>query len=405
MVEFVKSKEIDGIDEYIISKPHPPEIPAFERAPLKFYVSLPAGGINAETIPLLAMPGHQILAGMTPYLRSLHRSISTKMNALVITVEFLGIKAIRSGVGTYAFDDWCWMQTNLNLKARDLPPVPKVLQASFEGLCDYLKTYPAAANTRDTPLALLVVKHEGDHYDFGLVQVIDCLWAIRILKNEYPQINWSALTAAGISHGGYMACQCAKLAPNTFGLALNAYGWTGPYLPWLLKEEWLRPVEFNGVHFVCVTENYWSSDPHHPFFLSPDRILIRSQNDMSQLNQWRAQQHDHRPHMVFTQQVDDQIHSASDKMELIAKMKEEGFVVEYLPSTSDLIAKYRTLGQTDHVSFRGLIYDFLTPDRLPQVRDIPSDFERKSLVSYRCGQSLYQVDFAQEFPVLKITPI
>lgn len=409
MIDFVKVQEIDGIDEYIIPKPHPPEIPAFEREPLKFYVSEPAGGVNADTIPLLAMPGHKVLAGMTPYLRSLHRSISTKKNVLVITVEFLGIKTIRGGSGVFTFDEFCLMQTNLNLRDRGLPQMPdSILKAPdmMEQFTEFLKRLPPTANSPETPLALLVTRHENDHYDFGLIQVIDCLWAIRILKNQYPHINWSALTAAGVSHGGYMACQCAKLAPNTFALGINAYGWTEPHLPWILKEEWLHPIEHDGLHLVCMVDNYWSANPEHPFFMSPARRLVRSQNDLDQVLQWRRQQHTNLPHFVLTQQVDDEIHSRQSKIQLASKMREAGFSLEYLDSLDEpLKAKYRSLAQSDHISFKGLIYDFMTPDRLPTDRKLISDFERKSLITYRCADKEYQVDFTPEFPLLKVSAI
>ena len=74
-----------------------------------------------------------------------------------------------------------------------------------------------------------------------------------------------------------------------FDAAYLVTGWTQPYLPWLLREKFLRFIRIYGADQLVSFENYWRMDPNHPFYLSPDRIQIRTQNDRKILSQWQQQ--------------------------------------------------------------------------------------------------------------------
>lgn len=408
MIPFTKRAE-DGLVSYEIPEPHPPEIDAFRRAPLKFLVSEPVGGVNSETVPLLALHGEGVTAG-SDYLKSLHRSIASKRNALVITVDYLGTRVMRHPdpaglMDERKIDEWTIDRINSLLARQGRPPLPmKKLAATGNlgtALFDYLRPYSSAPDSRVLCFTGIT---KGEHYDFGLVQAMDCLWALRILKEEYPGLRWDQLTAAGLSHGGYLSTMCAKFAPNTFALVVNAYGWVGPHLPWMIKGRQSYEISVNGLHGYIFLENYWSEDPRSPYFLSPDRVAIRDMNDAGQLAQWRKYYGETGTKLVFTHQVDDEKHPLREKEEMLGKMRSLGFEFEYYAKNEpEKGIDYLSLAQGNKTSAKGVIYDFVTEDRLAVARVTKDDFERRSRIEYRCAKTKYVIDYAIDgFPRLKV---
>ncbi len=395
-----------GIHQFTFLEPHPPEIPAFTRSPLYVYISEPKSGINHETIPVLVLHGDGAM-GTKEYLQSLHESLSSNCNFLIITVEYLGHKVLRSHEPPpLFFDQWCFNQTNYNFKLRGLPPLPTaILQTEnpVRSLIHHLKTLDASYNSENHPLACLISKRLDDHYDFGVIQTIDCLWAIRLAKNHFPNIAWQHLTAAGISHGAYLATQCARFAPNTFALIVNIYGWVQPYLPWMLREHSGYLYNIEGIHLMLYLDNYWRAEPNHPFYLSPARLGIRTQNNIEQLQQWQQQQNGAGPLFIMTQQIDDEMHPRAEKELLVQKMKTLGFKMEdYLTPQACNHATYRSLHQDNKTSLKGIIYDFVTPERYQTNQATYSEFEQRNIISYQCDNSRYDIHYDSEFPTLDV---
>jgi hypothetical protein len=411
MVSYTKNHE-DDLVVYEIPTPHPPEIDAFQRSSLKFFVSEPMSGVNAETVPLLALHGDGAAAG-TDYMKSLHRSIASKRNALVVSVDYLGTRVMRhpnpSGLmDERKIDEWTLQRMNSLLQSKGLPPIPvKELAATGDlgtALMKYLRPY---SSTPDSRLLCLTGIARGEHYDFGLIQAMDCLWAIRVLKGEYPGLRWDRLAASGLSHGGYLSTMCAKFAPNTFALIVNAYGWTGPYLPWMIKGRMPFAICVNGLYGSLFLENYWSEDPASPYFLSPDRIAIRDLGDAGQLDQWKTQRDETGTNLVFTHQVDDEMHPRAAKERMLETMRSLGFEFEYHARNDPAKGiDYRSLSQGEKTSAKGVIYDFVTEDRLAKARVTKDDFERHSKIEYRCAKTRYVVDYADDgFPRVKVEVI
>ncbi|MBF0492350.1 MAG: DUF2920 family protein [Deltaproteobacteria bacterium] len=359
--------------------------------------------MNENTIPILALHGHGEM-GQSAYLKSLHESVSQKLNALVISVEYLGLKLLRSGNPTHILlDEWSLKETNYNLRLQGMPPISRnVLKEKnpLQVLIQLLKSLPLKLNSPLRPIPCISARFLDDHYDFGVVQTLDCLWAVKVAMDLHPNIDWSRLSAAGLSHGGYLATQCARFAPNTFSLIVNGYGWVKPYLPWMLREDNGHHKELGGISFVTFIDNYWRLEADHPFFLSPGRLQIRTQNSQDQLSQWKQQQEGSGPLFIMTQQINDERHPRAEKEELILQMNVAGFNLKsYLNPPEN--TPYRSLLQGDKTSFKGLIYDFITAENLQPTRIIKSDFDRKSVISYRCRNIQYEIDYTEGLPRLK----
>lgn len=253
------------------------------------------------------------------------------------------------------------------------------------------------------PLAAFLSVHHDDHYDFGLVQAIDCLWGVALAKNEFPKANWSQLSAIGLSHGGYLVNQCHKLAPNSFALTVNAYGWVKPYDPWILPFQFYQVYDCQGVKCRFYPFQYWQSEPTHPFYFSPARREIRTLASVSQLDQWANQAGANKGKMIFTQQIDDEMHPRAEKEAYLEMLTARGFQLEYFPNATDSEHKLKSLTQGANTSFKGMILDFIHADHAQPIPPSQSEFETRGLVKYWSHDSLYQFDYTSGYPVLKIS--
>jgi len=405
----IEHKEVsNGRHSFLLAPPQPPELAVVERQQLPVWISEPPDGVNSETFPLLALHGFGRL-GDSDYLKSFHESIRTKCNALVITLDYLGTKILRDLNGIPFFDEVCLKMTNERLVELGLPLIPAdVLQSPKAAhlTVNYLKKLREQYHLEAGEyMGVIGKRFPDDHYDFGLMQTIDCLWAIRLAKEKFPKANWNQLTAAGISHGGYLSTQCARFAPNTFSLIINSYGWVKPYLKWIHKGDWAATVQNESIKMHLIMENYWSRDPNSQNYFSPDRAMIRTQLDTNQIQQWKAQTRGPGPHFVMTQQIDDEMHPRSEKEVFVRLMKENGFDLEYLTSNVGLPIGYQSLDQHDETSFKGLILDFADPQRRQNHLVQQDDFERGEKISYQCGSSLYEIDYSTDFPSLGVRAV
>ena len=389
---------------YEMEEPHPPEIPAFERKVLSFYAMEPRGGINAETIPLMILPIN--VYGPDGFVRSLFSFLASRMNALLFTVEYLGTKTINrnsSWVDHWVWDESTHLRTNEYLGLGGYP----ALSQKFESVAQVLNHLGRVSSQRrpdqEPPILATYVREPDDHYDSGLVQVMDCLWAVQVLRSEYPTINWSALATIGTSRGGYLSTQCSRLAPNTFALAVNGFGPTKPRLDFIRKCDYhhVYPHAQSNTIFAIGMDSYWSEDPASPFFFSPDRSQIRTLDDPKLLTQWCQQIRGSGPLHIFYQPVDDEDHPAVYTTDFVRQLRQVGMDVSYAEQQTHQELKENSI---DGFSLAGFVLENITKDNVEKYPVARSDFDLKSQIVYRCDQGTeYRIDFREAFPRLEIT--
>jgi hypothetical protein len=162
---------------------------------------------------------------------------------------------------------------------------------------------------------------------------------------------------------------------------------------------WKKLFKINESCAYITQENHWRLDPTDPCNLSKDRIMIRTLNSIEQLRQWKNQQLDGGSFFVFSQQMNNEMHPRREKEELLAKMDTLNFPFEYLTPENQNNWKYRSLAQGDNSSLKGVVLDFVTPDRIAKRRVLKCDFSRKSEIVYHCINSSYVFDFSTPMPI------
>lgn len=393
----------DGMTLYEIEHPHPPEIPAFNRKVLQFYSIEPRGGINSNTIPLMILPIN--VYGPDGFVRSLFTFLASRLNAVIFTVEYLGSKTINrnsSWVDNWIWDESTHARTDMYLSLGGYPSLGALRFESVAQVINHLgKISSQRKPEQEPPILATYVREPDDHYDSGVIQVMDCLWAIQVLRSEYPTIDWSALSTIGTSRGGYLSTQCTRFAPNTFSLAVNGFGPTKPRLDFIHKCDYhhVHHHPQSDVMFAIGMDSYWSEDPNSPFFFSEDRKQIRTLDDPNLLSQWRRQTRGSGALHIFYQPVDDDDHPATDTINFVTQLRKIGADVIFSQQQN-----YQTLSNNsiDGFSLAGFILENITNENIHKHPAIQSDFETKSQISYQCGSSEYLIDFRGAFPKLEV---
>jgi hypothetical protein len=403
----IRKHPLDGrMALYEIEHPHPPEIPAFERKQLQFYTIEPKGGVNSETIPLMILPIN--VYGPDGFIRSLFTFLASRMNALIFTVEYLGTKTINRNSSW--FENWKWDQAT-HAKTEGLLEklgYPKFGDLKFQSVPEVINYLGRLSSQKrpgqEPPILATYIREPDDHYDSGVIQAIDCLWAIQVLKSEYPMINWAALTTIGTSRGGYLSTQCVRFAPNTFALSVSGFGPTKPRLDFIRKCDYHHVFHHpqSDVLFAFGMDSYWSMDPRHPFFFSPDRTQIRTLDDVDLLNQWRQQTRGGGAQHVFFQPVDDDDHPAGDTIRFVRDLRRAGMDVKFVEQQGYQQLKENSI---DGFSLAGFVLENVTKENLEKHAVVQSDFDLKSQIVYRCKEHQYKIDFRGAFPKLEVSQL
>jgi len=299
------------LTEFILNNPHPLEVNE-TRIPLSFHISA-TQSMDKNTIPIVVLHGYGEYSNSS-YIKSLHKSLTSKYNVAIITVNYTGTFSKNLFNNFDHNKPYDFLNYSLEIipgenKKRFLQILYTLLNNN-EAVIKMLKQRGVIETTNFQPyrrtIELLIFKLErnnhdginvmerlfeigfkeavvsilsdtkGDHQDFGVIQTIDVLTAIAHIKNldTYKNLNWSKLSLVGDSHGGYLASMCDKFAPNTFHIIGNNAGWIN------CSEKKILSNNTKGNYLnlkVDLNENsYWSTDPKNINFFSSRHNEIRS---------------------------------------------------------------------------------------------------------------------------------
>lgn len=421
--------------EYIIQNPHALEVKE-KRIPLTYHISLPKD-YDKNTIPIIVLHGYGDYSN-SEYMTSLHKSMTSKYNVAIITVNYVGTftkQIFSENKKPYDFIDQSFEINNDEQKINFLSILQSIINKPKETLLFLVENNVIEENNNllnqldFIAFLILLIKNKmcngnyllaklneigfkqsivnfsqntvGDHQDFGLIQAIDILTAVSDLKNRYTNIKWSQLSIVGTSNGGYLASMCDKLAPNTFSKIINNSGWIKAENSQIFSKK-------NGFHknlkFLVFNDDYWSEDNQSINFFNIHHKEIRALDNEIHLDEQKIQTlKNTNKKYIFSHTINDNMIRIKDKDDYIRNLKKICFNIDYnrLDCQSKLDGKtFKSLEHGALASLKGLIIDYIINEDNHFIID-KNDFELKSIIKYHCSNGLYNIDFTDQFP--KIT--
>ena len=249
-----------------LDNPHPDIENGVERRPLRYFLTAPEAGVNADTGVILAIEGY----GSRPdseYAAKLRGYLANKYNCLCATVEYFGQK-VKYARRLAPHPDFF-----VNLARHHGISVSVPAGADLSEMLFRLAGVLAANGITELDQSCRVVRQcDGEYQSFGLLPAIDHLQVLHEILSRYP-VRRSRIYGFGSSYGGYIALLLGKYAPNTFRMIIDNSGFSKPtrdvYGDFYFKTQ-LGPLTVYA-HEPMV----WSSDPWHPRFFSPPHAMIR----------------------------------------------------------------------------------------------------------------------------------
>lgn len=424
--------------EFQINDPHKLEVEQ-KRLPLTFHLSTPET-FNKETIPVVVLHGYGEYSN-SPYMESLHKSMTQKYNLAIISVNYVGTFTKKKFI-TLESKPYDFLNESIQLQPGNKDLLLDILVNLNNNNQEFIQLLQRRGMTRrnsflefERTIGLLIHKisnnlcdglyiierlyemgfdhglvsfnsdTKGDHNDFGLIQAIDVLTAISHIRSqeEYSDLDWSKLSIAGTSHGGYLASMCDKLAPNTFNKIIDNSGWLYPPDNEIISNNIKN--RFIKMNFVSNENNYWSKDPLSKNYFSPHHEEIRSLNNELHINEQKKQtiEYDHKKY-YFSHTAEDDLIPIVQKDQYVNKL-DELYDLEYirLDDQNKLDGKtFKTLEHGAKASLKGLIIDFIINREFKGARE-KNDFDNKSIIEYRCSDGTYIVDFTKKYPLIQFT--
>lgn len=422
-------------EEFRLESAHKPEIDiGGSRIGLNFICSYKE--LNSSTIPVVVLGGFGEYAD-SDYMNSLYKTFEDK-NILIISVDYIGIyskifippKKLKSKKYTdnieraviFEPENIQFLVKNLieiYKRADEVETLLKKQKYLREDIClrdklpqiasllDYLST------TKSLDLNFVIKKFleigfirlltngitkvKGDYQDFGLIQAIDVLSAVKFLKDRYPDIDWKRLSIVGSSHGAYVAQMVSKLAPNSVAKVVNNASWIKPIESEIINSQNAGGlVDIDGLWVNLINYKFWSNRVGDKNCYSVDREFIR---DISRhIREQRAQTRDgNLPKYIFIHSLNDKFIPIKFKDSVVDSFESENFNVEYIRLDSEDKLDGKTFKELSHgskASLKGLIYDFILEDEIEPIEI--DDFELKSKIEYKCESGKYIIDFSSE---------
>jgi predicted esterase len=232
----------------------------------------------------------------------------------------------------------------------------------------------------------------GDYQDFGLIQAIDILTAVKFLKKEYPTIDWKRLSIVGSSHGAYIAQMVSKIAPNSIAKVVANSSWVRPPSVEITN---IKRVHFgiNGVQSNCILAKGWSFDKKDKNYLDEEKVLIRDIG--AQVDQQKKQtKKKNMPQYVLSHAINDHLIPIEEKDAVVEAFVKNGFDVKYirLDSEDKLDGRlFKTLEHGAKVSIKGLIHEYILKDEIKPINK--DDFELESKIKYKGKKGKYIINF------------
>lgn len=424
------------LTEFIIENPHPLEID-LERIPLSFQLSIPSN-MNENTIPIVVLHGYGDYAN-SPYMNSLHESMTKKHNVAIITVNYVGTfsnVSFDDKLSPYEFLNTTFVieegdnkksfinilrginnndQNLINflyeqkaIMHKDFRPYTRTIQLLIikieSDICDakyiYERIFEIGFNKG---IATFVSSTKGDHNDFGVIQTIDVLTAIVHIKTlkKYHNISWDKLSVIGSSHGGYLASMCAKFAPNTFQTVINNAGWVQPNEEVDILCKYPSNTYFNTLVFSNKRENYWSDEQDNINYFSHNHRIIRSLDvDIHLKEQYKQSNQTNICRYIFSHTNNDTLISIDEKDQFIVNFNKYFNNTQYIRLDNKEQLDGKTFKSLDHgakVSLKGLIIDYIINNKYNKQID-KNDFDLKSSIQYTCDDGYYLINYNSKYP-------
>lgn len=240
-------------------------------------------------------------------------------------------------------------------------------------------------------------KHDQVPYDHGLLQAMDCLRAVYIIRQQLQQagVKWNSrrLYAAGGSGGGNVSAMLNKLAPSSFAVIVDICG-----MPGLTDDIAYGRGNLNAGY---------SRDPASPKFLTPAMQEIRDPGNLLHLQRQKKVNPSNKVVIVHGQ--DDLSCSVIDKIKIFRNMIKAGFRPSgYFLCGSDIDG--RIITSSGHpvgnrlqviVHYAGA---FLEEDGVFSTSAVQvNDFDQAGKVEFPCTNGKYVVDFSR-LPTLTWLP-
>ncbi|MCL1874659.1 MAG: DUF2920 family protein [Synergistaceae bacterium] len=378
----------------------------FERN-IDIFIKEPSNGVNENTGYFLILhPG--TASADSWYYQRLREEWSDRYNVVAIGVNYLG--TINRTFYYTARPKWtkeCLDTLYSLLSWEQQSELTGSGRYDVDTMCNMLPNYNA---TKLLKLPEEIQHRERtDYRDYGYIQTMDCLYAIKHAMNLCDEkkliTNKNRVFVYGNCFGGHLAQICAKFAPSTFCLVVDNSGFVE------MTKHFLDTVPINGVYkhksgFACtlVREPYYSDDPKSKYFLHRDMIDIRNMTIPRHLK-------------VFSEYFKGKIIMFHGENDNTIKIKSRIRMHELYDSAG--IDNYLRVftekdidGQIIKSSGHGMDADIkllfekycdkyvLENSETAVVKDVPSDYERESIIKYPGLIFYYLIDYTDNFPAI-----
>ncbi|MEI6559308.1 MAG: DUF2920 family protein [Rhodospirillaceae bacterium] len=254
------------VESVTIDRPHADIEHHVERRPLTYFVTLPEGGINADTGVILAIEGY----GSRPnseYTIKLRRYLASCHNCLCATVGYFG-QAVK-----YQNTVLPGPEFFLNLNRHHGVSVTVPRNADVSDLIFHLAELLVEGGITELHPSCRVIRHCGGEYQsFGLLPAIDHLQVLHDILRRFP-VRRSRLYAFGTSYGGYIALLLGKYAPGTFRMIVDNSGFARSNSD--LYGDSLFRMQIGRLAATANEPMVWSQTPASPHFFDRHHAMIR----------------------------------------------------------------------------------------------------------------------------------
>ncbi len=235
-------------------------------------------------------------------------------------------------------------------------------------------------------------------YDFGVIQSMDCLLALREVRQHLTKrgipFNRRRTYASGASGGGNVSQMLNKLAPRSFGCVIDL---CGPVLTWDV-----------ALGRGALDAGY-SADPAAANYLTPAMMEIRDFGNPAHL----AIQYRYNPEaqVVIVHALGDEACPCADKAGVFANMLRAGFKPAAFFVTPVMADGIIVTGCDHQIGDRAYVISQFGKPYISEhgefVRQLtaPDDFERGETVVYPVTGGEYRIDYSAGAPELSFVRI
>lgn len=243
-------------------------------------------------------------------------------------------------------------------------------------------------------IGLLPTKNEYQNY--GIMQAMDIINAILYTHANIHNGGGIKTILVGISHGGYLANLCAKIAPwvvdvvldNSSNVTLDNDLWR--FIGFGREVDYIKYCSagithiFKNVKLAAFDKTYWTTNKQSPYYFSNARKTIRELLNKEHL---KIQNSYPKPKYIAYHSKFDQYVSLEQKEKYFDILKELGFEVDFIKiSEKEVDGKFiKNLEHGCGIPMKLLIKKHL----LPILKEPLQDKICKKEIAYPCDELVY----------------